>query len=34
MPRPMTPAEQQRFHGYFPNLNVSQVVVTDNARLS
>ena len=31
MARPMTAAEQQRFHGYFPNLNVSQVIVTDNA---
>jgi hypothetical protein len=27
----MTAAEQQRFQGYFPNLNVSQVVVTDNS---
>ncbi|MGH7172377.1 MAG: DUF7689 domain-containing protein [Gemmataceae bacterium] len=31
MARAMTPAEQQRFHGYFPNLNVTQAVVTDNA---
>ncbi len=31
MPRPMTAAEQQRFQGYFPNLNVAQAVVTDNA---
>jgi hypothetical protein len=27
----MTPAEQQRFRGYFPNLNVQNVVVTDEA---
>jgi hypothetical protein len=31
MARPMTAAEQQRFRGYFPNLNVNQAVVTDNA---
>ncbi len=31
MARHMTPAEQQRFRGYFPNLNVNQAVVTDNA---
>lgn len=31
MPRPMTPAEQQRFQGYFPNLDVNQAVVTGNA---
>jgi hypothetical protein len=31
MARPMTPAEQQRFRGFFPNLNVAQAVVTDNA---
>jgi hypothetical protein len=31
MARQMTPVEQQRFRGYFPNLNVSQAVVTDNA---
>lgn len=31
MNRAMTAAEQQRFQGYFPNLNVSQALVTDNA---
>ncbi len=31
MVRPMTPAEQQRFRGYFPNLNVNQAVGTDDA---
>lgn len=31
MARAMTPAEQQRFRGYFPNLNVTQAIVTDNA---
>jgi len=31
MARQMTAPEQQRFQGYFPNLNVAQVVVTDNA---
>jgi len=31
MPRAMTPAEQQRFLGYFPNLNVNQAIVTDEA---
>jgi hypothetical protein len=31
MARPMTAAEQKRFQGYFPNLNVGQVVVTDYA---
>jgi hypothetical protein len=31
MPRPMTASEKQRFRGYFPNLNVNTVVVTDNA---
>ena len=31
MPRPMTPAEQQRFHGYFPILDVALAVVTDYA---
>lgn len=29
MARPMTPAEKARFTGYFPNLDVSQAVVTD-----
>ena len=33
MPRPMTPAEQQRFQGYFSNLDVNQAVVTGNASL-
>lgn len=28
MARSMTPAEKQRFRGYFPNLNVDQAVVT------
>jgi hypothetical protein len=28
MARPMTPAEKQRFRGYFPSLNVDQAVVT------
>jgi hypothetical protein len=28
MTRPMTPAEKQRFHGYFSNLNADAVVVT------
>src|SRR6266571_3035336 len=28
MTRPMTPAEKQRFRGYFPNLNVDAAVVT------
>ncbi|MEX2559392.1 MAG: hypothetical protein WD403_05720, partial [Pirellulales bacterium] len=28
MARPMTPPEKQRFRGYFPSLNVDQVVVT------
>jgi hypothetical protein len=28
MPRPMTPAEKQRFRSYFPSLNVDQAVVT------
>jgi hypothetical protein len=28
MPRPMTSGEKQRFHGYFPSLNVDQAVVT------
>lgn len=31
MPRSMTPAEQQRFRAYFPNLNVALAAVTDNA---
>ena len=31
MARAMTPAEKQRFRGYFPNLNVNQAVVTDEA---
>jgi hypothetical protein len=31
MARPMTPAERQRFRGFFPNLNVNQAIVTDNA---
>lgn len=31
MTRAMTPAEKQRFRGYFPNLNVNQAVVTDEA---
>jgi hypothetical protein len=30
MARAMTPAEQQRFRRFFPNLNVAQAVVTDN----
>jgi hypothetical protein len=28
MPRPMTPAEKQRFRGYFPNLDADRAVVT------
>ena len=28
MARPMTPAEKQRFRGYFPNLDVNRAVVT------
>jgi hypothetical protein len=28
MPRPMTPAEKQRFRRHFPNLDVDQVIVT------
>jgi len=28
MPRQMTPAEKQRFQGYFPNLDVNRVAVT------
>jgi hypothetical protein len=28
-PRPLTPAEKQRFQAYFPNLNVDAAVVTD-----
>lgn len=31
MARAMTPSERQRFRGYFPNLNVNQAVVTDEA---
>ncbi len=31
MARAMAPAEKQRFRGYFPNLNVDQAVVTDDA---
>ena len=31
MARALTPAEQQRFQGHFPNLNVAQAVVIDNA---
>ena len=31
MGRPMTPAEQARFKGYFPRLNVHRAVVTDEA---
>jgi len=31
MSRAMTPAEKQRFRGYFPNLNVDQAVVTGEA---
>jgi hypothetical protein len=28
MARPMTPAEKQRFRGYFPSLDVNRAVVT------
>ena len=28
MARAMTPAEKQRFHGYFPSLDVNRAVVT------
>jgi hypothetical protein len=31
MARAMTPAEKQRFGGYFPNLDVNQAIVTDEA---
>jgi hypothetical protein len=31
MARPMTPAEKQRFKGYFPNLDVNKAVVTGPA---
>jgi hypothetical protein len=31
MLRQMTPVEQTRFQGYFPNLNVTATLVTDNA---
>jgi hypothetical protein len=31
MPRNMTPAEKQKFRGYFPSLNVDQAVVTGEA---
>lgn len=31
MARSMTAAEKQRFYGYFPNLNVNQAIVTDEA---
>ena len=31
MSRPLTPAEQQRFKGYFPSLDVTRAGATDNA---
>jgi hypothetical protein len=31
MTRPLTPAEKLRFHGYFPNLNVDNAVVSGEA---
>lgn len=33
MPRQMTPAEKQRFHALFPNINVNAAVVTDGSSI-